>query len=630
MKRDMDIYTRRRLEAVAGLIALGFALLIVRAVDLQWLQADRLAAQAEKQRHRTYTVSAPRGPILDRKGRILAESIKVPSISAIAENIPPSQAGRLARALGMSPARLRKRLAGRRGFVWLARQISPEIADRVMAMHISGVRRETEWRRYYPLGPEAGHVLGFVGVDGKGLEGLERSLDDTLRGQPGSMQTRRDARGNLLPDGTWLRPVRPGAPVQLYLDATIQSTAYAALVEGIHRHGARSGSVVVMRPDDGAVLAMVNWPSFNANNLHGSHPSEWRNRAITDVFEPGSVLKPFAVAAALLSGHWRADSRIFCEHGRFRVANYVIHDDHPEGWLDMAGVLVHSSNIGAAKLALDIGPASLYRVLTSVGFSQRTGIGLGGESPGILPPLSRWGPVETATIAFGQGIAITPLQLATAFSVLASGGTYHQPALVRENGTSPGRQVLPPRISRTIMEMLERATGPEGTGRLAVPSGYRVAGKTGTAQKPGPSGGYAPGKFTAVFAGAVPARHPAVVIAVIIDEPRDSIYGGRVAAPIFRNIAADILPYLGVSPDTTPQLKHPRLNLPVSASAERAGAPTGVVPSLTGMSLREVRRLAMRRDYQLSVHGSGWVHRQHPAAFAPLSAGGRIEVWLND
>ncbi len=630
MKRDADIYTRRRLEAVAGLVALGFALLVIRAVDLQWLQADRLAAQAEKQRHRTFTVSAPRGPILDRTGRILAESIKVPSISAIAEDIPPSQTGRLARALDMSPARLKKRLAGRRGFVWLARQTSPEIADRVMALHIPGVRRETEWRRYYPLGPETGHVLGFVGVDGKGLEGLERSLDDTLQGRPGSMQIRRDARGNLLPDGTWLRPVRPGAPVRLYLDATIQSTAYAALAEGIHRHGARAGSVVVMRPDDGAVLAMVNWPSFNANNFHGSHPSAWRNRAITDVFEPGSVLKPFAVAAALLSGHWRADSRIFCEHGRFRVANYVIHDDHPEGWLDMAGVLVHSSNIGAAKLALDIGPAPLHQVLTSVGFSRRTGIGLGGESPGILPPLSRWGPVETATIAFGQGIAITPLQLATAFSVLATGGTYHRPALIRGNSLPPGRRVLPPHISRTIMGMLERATGPEGTGRLAVPAGYHVAGKTGTAQKPSPNGGYAPGKFTAVFAGAVPARHPAVVIAVVIDEPRDSIYGGRVAAPIFRSIAADILPYLGVSPDTTPRPQLPLLNLPVSASAERAGIPAGTVPSLIGMSLREVRRLAMRRDYQLGVHGSGWVRRQHPAAFTPLAPGGHIEVWLGD
>jgi len=631
MKHTPDMYARRRLEVVAGTVALGFALLIVRAVDLQWLQADRLAAQAEKQRHRQFTVSAPRGAILDRKGRILAESIKVPSISAIAEDIPKTQIPRLARALGMRPATLRKRLVGRRGFVWLARQTSPETAERLLSLRIPGIRRETEWRRYYPLGPETGHILGFVGVDGKGLEGLERSLDDTLRGRPGSMQIRRDARGNLLPDGIWLRRARPGKPVRLYLDATIQSAAYAALAEGVRRHGARAGSVVVMRPDDGAILAMVSWPSFNANNFRNSRPSEWRNRAITDVFEPGSVLKPFAVAAALLSGHWKPTSRIFCENGRFAVANYVIHDDHPEGWLDIAGVLVHSSNIGAAKLALDVGAEPLYRVLTDVGFSRRTGIGLGGESPGILPPLSRWGPVETATIAFGQGIAVTPLQLATAFSVLASGGSYHYPALIQDGSNpTPGRQVLPHHIARTVMTMLERATGPDGTGRLAVPAGYRVAGKTGTAQKPGPNGGYAPGKFTAVFAGAVPARHPAVVIAVVVDEPHDSIYGGRVAAPIFRKIAAGILPYLGVSPHVEPQPHTPWHSLPVSVAAAPETTPAGATPSLLGMSLREVRRIAMRRDYQLRVHGSGWVRRQQPAAFAPLPAGATLEVWLDD
>ena len=629
-----DIYVRRRLEAVTGIVALGLAMLAIRAVDLQWLQADALSMQAEKQRQRQYTVSAPRGPILDRKGRILAESIKVPSISAIASDIPKDQIKALAEALEIGPARLKKKLAGRSGFVWLARQSSPETAERVMALNIPGVRREKEWRRYYPLGPETGHALGFVGIDGNGLEGLELALNDTLVGQPGSMHIRRDARGTLLPGGTWLHTPEPGTPVALYLDATIQSTAYAALADGVRKYNAKAGSVVVMRPADGAILAMANWPSFNANNFRKFRPNEWRNRAITDVFEPGSVLKPFAVAAALDSGRWKKNSLIFCEDGSFVVADYTIHDDHPEGWLDMTGLLAKSSNIGAAKLALDIGAEPLYRVLADVGFRQRTGIGLGGESPGILPPLSRWGPVETATIAFGQGIAVTPLQLATAFSVLANGGKYVQPSLMQSSGApdtvdAEQRQAIPAGIAHTIMKMLEQATGPDGTGGLAVPAGYRVAGKTGTAQKPGPKGGYAKGKFTAVFVGAVPAEHPELVIAVVIDEPQKVIYGGQVAAPVFRRIAASSLPYLGVSPGLT----QPQTNwrpIPVVATSLQKRASEGAVPSLAGMSLRQARRISLRHGYQLHIHGSGWVAKQQPAAFSRMSSNNSIEVWLDE
>ncbi len=635
MKPSNDIYMRRRLEAVSGVIVLGFALLVIRAVDLQWLQAEALSMKAEKQRQRQYTVSAPRGAILDRKGRILAESIKVPSISAIASDIPASRIDELAEALEIGPARLKKRLAGKSGFVWLARQTSPETAERVIALNIPGVRRETEWRRYYPLGPETGHALGFVGVDGRGLEGLELSLDDTLQGQPGRMHIRRDARGILLPGGTWLRPPQAGKSIPLYLDATIQSTVYAALADGVYKYSAKAGSVVVMRPADGAILAMANWPSFNANNFRKFKPEEWRNRAITDVFEPGSVLKPFAVAAALNSGRWKKDSRIYCENGSFKVADYTIHDDHPERWLDMTGLLARSSNIGAAKLALDIGAEPLYRVLADVGFRQRTGIGLSGESPGILPPLSRWGPVETATIAFGQGIAVTPLQLATAFSVLANGGKYVQPRLVQPSGNGetdnlPQRQVLPAHIAKTVMEMLKHATGTDGTGSLAVPAGYQVAGKTGTAQKPSPDGGYAEDKFTAVFAGAVPADQPELVIVVVIDEPQKVIYGGRVAAPIFRKIAARTLPYLGISPGLKRQWQKNWKALPLVVAPRQKAAPEGMVPSLAGKSLRQVRRISTQYGYQLHVHGSGWVSRQRPAAFAQLPADGRIEVWLDE
>ncbi len=627
MKVGRDVFVRRRIEVVTGLLTLAFALLAIRAVDLQWLQAGQLQQLAEKQRQREFSIPAPRGPIMDIHGRVLAESIQVPSISAMANEVPRDRIRALAKALGIRKSRLAKRLHGRRGFVWLARQMKPGTARRVMALNIPGVRQEMEWRRFNPLGPATGHLLGFVGVDGIGLEGLEHSLDTKLSGLPGRMRVRRDARGVSLPGGTWLTKPRMGQKVSLYLDATIQSLAYAALAEGIRTQRAKSGSVVVMRPGDGAVLAMVNWPGFNPNDFHRYRPSQWRNRAVTDMFEPGSVLKPFAVAAALETGRWRKQSRIFCENGHFRVANYVIHDDHSEGWLDMTGILARSSNICAAKLALDIGPQRLHRILEKVGLGRRTGVGLSGESPGILPPAERWGPVETATIAFGQGVAVTPLQLATAFSVLANGGLHVSPKIIRGHAYAKSYRAMPEKIARTVLRMLVHAASPEGTGALAVPAGYRVAGKTGTAQKPDGHGGYAKGDFTAVFAGAVPADDPKLVIAVMLNDPRRSIYGGKAAAPVFRHIAAAALPYLGILPRRS---AHDWRSLPVIAGEASAPAMGDGLPSLYGRSLRQVRQLASASGYQLRVHGSGWVVRQKPVALSHMDTGAMLEVWLND
>jgi len=626
-KKCSDIYIRRRIEAVTGLMILGFALLAIRAVDLQWFQASHLQQLAERQRQREFSMSAPRGSILDVHGRVLAKSLHVPSISAIANEVPHERMTDLAKALGMRLSRLRQRLHRHRGFVWLARQISPDKAKLVMALHIPGVRQEMEWRRYNPLGPATGHLLGFVGVDGSGLEGLEYSMNAQLTGLPGRMQVQRDARGVSLPGGVWLTRPRMGQQVSLYLDATIQSMAYAALAEGIRIQDAKGGSVVVMRPGDGAVLAMVSWPGFNPNDFHRYHPGQWRNRAITDAFEPGSVLKPFTIAAALETGRWQKQSRIFCENGHFRVADYVIHDVHPEGWLNITSVLAKSSNICAAKLALDTGPRRLYRLLKKVGLGSRTGIGLNGESAGILLPAGRWGPVETATIAFGQGIAVTSLQLATAFSVLANGGMHVSPRLIQGQTYHAPYRVMPEKIAHTLMRMLVHAASPEGTGALAVPAGYRVAGKTGTAQIPGKHGGYAKGKYTAVFAGAVPADDPKLVIAVMVDEPQKSIYGGRVAAPIFRHIAATTLPYLGISPRRSTPDWHRML---VAGNEPSGAVIAGALPSLYGQSLRGVRKLAAVAGYQLHVHGSGWVVRQKPVALSHMEPGAALEVWLND
>jgi cell division protein FtsI (penicillin-binding protein 3) len=621
-----QVFVRRRIEAVAGLLALGIALLAIRAVDLQWLQAEHFTDLAEKQHYRQYKALAPRGAITDIKGRTLAESIEIPSIAAIAGEIPAGRIKDLAAALHISEKGLRKKLHRRKGFVWLARQVSPAMAKAVMALGIAGVRQETEWRRYHPLGPETGHLLGFVGIDGHGLEGVELAWDERMVGEAGIRQVRRDARGRSLPGGIWLRDPNPGKAISLTVDATIQSIAYAALAEGVRSQQAKGGSVVIMRPQDGAILAMANWPGYNPNNFRHYRPGQWRNRAITDVFEPGSTMKPFTIAAALESGRWQADSKVFCEEGSMQVANYTIHDDHEAGWLDLTGILVKSSNIGAAKLALDIGAKPLYGLLEKVGFGRRSQLGLGGESPGIMPLGRRWGPVETANIAFGQGVAVTPLQLAAAFSVLANGGVYVRPRLLagKGSGMRPGpERVMPASIARQVLTMLEYATGADGTGSKAVPAGYRIAGKTGTAQKPDARGRYGKDRFTAVFAGIAPVEEPKMVIVVVVDEPQKSIYGGQVAAPIFRKIAQSALPYLG----ETAQIEDATAwrSMPVVASGGRLRGDT-----LLGLSMREVRRFAAQRGLRLTVHGSGWVSRHSPASISGLNHGDKLEAWLHD
>lgn len=307
-----------------------------------------------------------------------------------------------------------------------------------------------------------------------------------------------------------------------------------------------------------------------------------------------------------------------------QVADHVIHDDHPEGWLDIPNLLAKSSNIGAAKLALDIGPSKLYDLLGEAGFGQRTHIGISGESPGIVPPLERWGPVETANIAFGQGIAVTPLQLATAFSILANGGELVRPHILADEPADEVRQVIPAAITHQILGMLEYATSADGTGSLAVPVGYRIGGKTGTAQKVDKNGEYTKDRFTAVFAGVAPIDHPKIVMVVVVDEPQESIYGGQVAAPIFRKIAENILPYLGVSP----QIENDKVWRATPIAADAGQLPAS--GSLAGLSLREVRRIAADHGLQLTVHGSGWVVRQSPASINPLREGDRVEVWLHD
>ncbi|MDQ6963199.1 MAG: penicillin-binding transpeptidase domain-containing protein [Mariprofundaceae bacterium] len=628
-----DIYIRRRLEIVIALALLFFVLIIIRTIDLQWWQAEHLQQKVSKQQDFQFSTSVPRAPILDTNGQILSESVQVPSIAAIASEVPQNKWFALANALGISLEALTKKLTNKRGFVWLARKTTPKVANAVMQLKIKGIRQEHEWRRYQPLGAASGHVIGFVGMDGAGLEGLERTLNKQLQPEQGRMQIHHDARGNALPKSQWIKKPSLQKPVSLHIDSHIQTIAYAALVEGIRKFGAKAGSVVILRPQHGEIISMVNWPSYNPNDFSNHQPQQWRNRAITDVFEPGSVIKPFSIAAALTTGEWTMKSTVFCENGYFMVGRHAIHDDHPEQWLDLSGLISRSSNIGTAKVALDIGSIRLYETLVDVGLTKKSGLALGGESSGIIPPIERWGDVETANISFGQGIAITPLQLASAFSVLANGGFYITPRLVKDHKPINRLRVLDEQVTLDVMSMLEKATSRAGTGFRAVPKGYSVAGKTGTAQKASPQGGYAKGKYTAVFVGAVPAKKPELIIAVIIDEPVKNIYGGTVAAPVFRNIAQIALPYLGVLPDKKSKktlakskwLKQTATKTTFENTIER-----GIMPTLFGQSLREVRHMLENSQHPLHANGSGWVIRQYPPALSPLTQNTPIEIWLDE
>jgi len=545
---ESRLLLRRRLDLFAGFILLLLLILVVRAVDLMYFQGDRLAKIAEKQSLRSSTFVPPRGSIVDLNNHTLAESIEVYSVYAIASSVKRKETKELAKITGTSERIINKNLAKHKGFVWLIRDVSPEVSRKVSHAHFQGIGVEKEWKRYQPHGRVTGNLIGFVNRDGKGVEGLEYGRNKHLSGVPGKKIFHRDARGHVLPGLEWEERPMPGADLKLSIDLTVQSIAFEAVKKAVKAARAKAGSAVVLRPSDGAILAISTYPSFDPNALHRTDPSSWRNRPVLDVMEPGSTMKPFTMSAALQSGKFTKDSALYCENGSYRIANRVIHDDHPAKYLTMTGIIQKSSNICSAKIAQAIGAPYLHSVLTSIGFGSKTGSAIPGESPGIVNPVSKWGPVELATIAFGQGIAVTPLQLASAYSVLANGGVLKRPYIFAEEDRSKPKRIFDQKIAFQVRDMLLAATKYGGTGTAAVPPGYLVAGKTGTAQKPSPRGGYS-NRYIGVFAGYVPANDPQLVIVVMIDEPRSSHYGGVVAAPAFKEIASSVLPYYGVIPD---------------------------------------------------------------------------------
>ncbi|MDX1610486.1 MAG: penicillin-binding transpeptidase domain-containing protein [Halofilum sp. (in: g-proteobacteria)] len=558
MKRTQpqSIARGRRLLVVVA-CALAGLLLAGRAVELQVLNREFLRGQADVRHVRTVPVPAHRGMILDRNGEPLAISTPVWSIwadpGALGE--APGRWGNLAAALGMSRQRLAERLQAARGreFVWLQRHLTPGDAERVLALDVPGVGKRREYRRYYPTGEVSGQVLGFTGIDDRGQEGLELAFDDWLSGRPGRKRVVQDRLGRVIEDLELLRPAEHGRDLRVTLDRRLQYLAYRELKAAVQRHGARAGSLVMLDVHSGEVLAMVNQPAFNPNDTSERSGELVRNRAVTDVFEPGSTMKALTIAAALDSGRYRPGTPVFDAPATLRVAGHVIRDPRELGTLDVAGVIRKSSNVGASKIALSLEPRRLWETFARFGLGTTTGSGFPGEVGGRLPSVADWGPVEQATIAYGYGISVTPLQLARAYAAIAADGMlppvrFRRPG-VGEDASGQRMRATQPASAGQIGAMLESVVSAGGTGGRAAVAGYRVAGKTGTAHKVS-AGGYAEDRYRAVFAGFAPASEPRIATVVLIDEPQGrEYYGGQVAAPVFARVVAGALRLLDIQPD---------------------------------------------------------------------------------
>ncbi|WJW75014.1 penicillin-binding transpeptidase domain-containing protein [Thiohalobacter sp. IOR34] len=543
----------RRRWLLLGAFALAFGVLAWRALDLQIIHQGFLQDQGDARHLRVVSLPAHRGMILDRNGEPLAVSTPVDSVWANPQLLVPARdyLPPLARLLGLDVDRLQRLLAARadREFVYLRRHVTPTVAAQVRALDAPGVSLQREYHRYYPDGEVNAHLLGFTDIDDAGQEGLELAYDDWLRGTPGAKRVLRDGRQHVIEDVERLRAPRPGKDLRLSIDRRIQYLAYRELKAAVRRHRARSGSVVVLDVRSGEVLAMVNQPSFNPNNRRHLKPAQIRNRALTDVFEPGSTMKPFTIAVALASGRYRPDTPVDTRPGLFQVGVNTVRDVHNYGRLDVTGVIRKSSNVGAAKIALSLPRERLWQLYSDLGFGQLTASGFPGEASGLLAHHRRWHDIEQATMAFGYGLSVTPLQLAKAYAVLAADGWQRPVSLLRVEQAPAGRRLLPASVARQVRAMLEEAVGPEGTGQAARVQGYRVAGKTGTVHK-ATAGGYAEHRYYAVFAGLAPASRPRLVTVVMINEPSNGdYYGGKVAAPVFSRVMAGALRLLNVPPD---------------------------------------------------------------------------------
>lgn len=590
MNRNVPLIHPARLGLVLGTLAAVMLVLAWRALDLQVLNRDFLQDQGDARHLRTLEMPAHRGMITDRNGEPLAVSTPVDSVWANPRELV-RQRGRwheLARLLGMDAAALGEWVMRRadREFIYLKRHVTPALAQRVMALGIPGVSLQREYRRYYPEGEVAAHVVGFTDIDDNGQEGMELAYDDWLRGTSGAKWVLKDRLGQVVEDVAGISKPEPGRDLALSIDRRLQYLAYRELKAAVHLHRARAGSIVILDARTGEVLAMVNQPSYNPNNRQSMRSGLFRNRAVTDVLEPGSTVKPFTIAAALEAGTYRPDSAIDTSPGYYRVGGSTIRDVANYGAIDVATVIQKSSNVGASKIALSLPPERMWRVFAGVGFGALTGCGFPGEASGILTDYRRWHDIERATLSFGYGLSVTPLQLALAYSVLADKGRIKPVSFVPVSAPVERQRVISAASAAEVLRMMEAVVTPQGTGGRARVPGYRVAGKTGTVQKVDAQG-YSEERYLALFAGIAPAGDPRLVAVVVIDEPRDGeYYGGRVAAPVFAKVMSGALRLLGVPPDALPP--HQRRAQAPAGDRGRYGLALGAAAADHAAAAREV------------------------------------------
>ena len=552
--------TARRFTGRVTLIAVFFGLLasslIARAVHLQVFNKDFLNHQADARHLRVEKISAHRGTITDRNGEPLAISTPVDSIWANPKELAPAvdDVPQLARVLGVDSQQLIRRITRSmdKEFLYLKRRLSPEKAQEVLALKLPGINVQREYRRYYPAGEVAGHLIGLTNIDDDGQEGLELAFNHWLAGEMGAKRVLKDRNGRSVENVESIRPPHHGKELRTSIDLRIQYVAYRTLKAAIQTHSAESGSIVVLDVQTGEVLAIVNQPTYNPNDRSQFSAERYRNRAITDIFEPGSSIKPLVVAAALESGEYRPSSVIDTAPGYVVVGPKTIEDSRNLGRISLTTILARSSNVGATKLAMSLQADQLWNTMTYFGLGSLTASGFPGESAGLLTHFSHWRPISQATLAYGYGLSVTPLQLAQAYGVLGNNGQLRPISLVALDQPAEGDQIISRESANSVRRMLEEVVRPGGTGKGAAVTGYRIAGKTGTSWKFA-AGGYSKDKYISVFAGLAPASNPRLAAVVVIDEPAGELYyGGDVAAPVFADVMSESLRLLAVPPDALP------------------------------------------------------------------------------
>ncbi|SDW26887.1 cell division protein FtsI (penicillin-binding protein 3) [Lysobacter enzymogenes] len=619
--RNLQFNLRNRLMLVGGALGLCAVALVGRALDLQVISNDFYRQQGDARSLREIPIPTSRGMITDRNGEPLAVSTPVESVWANPKELAKNteRLPELAKALGVAQDELARKLAQRAGkeFMYLKRRINPDEARRILALKVPGVFSQREFRRFYPQGEAMAHVLGYTNIDDRGQEGLELAFDHELRGKPGTKRVIRDGAGNIVENVDLVRSAEPGKDITLTLDRRIQYLTYRELRRALNDTGASSASAVVLDIETGEVLAMANLPTYNPNLPGGTSRDTHRNRAVTDVVEPGSTMKPVTVAAALSKGTVTPQTLVNTTPGWMPNGRYRITDTHNNGVLTVTGVITKSSNVGAAKLALPLPNDYYYGFVHNFGYGSKPGSGFPGESSGLLAPPQRWSGTTKATMSYGYGLSATPLQIAMVYAAMANGGKLIAPTFVKGQ-RNEGKQVLEPVVAGEVMRMMQTVTEPGGTAKQAAILGYHVAGKTGTTRKFSATGGYSK-KYVSLFAGVVPVEKPRFSMVVVVSEPdptKKGYYGGSVSGPVFRNVMDGALRLMDVAPDDIETWLAVQAAAEAKRQKQSGGKPAGpVVPAATRAAAAAPKPAARPLNAAPIAAGS-------PAAVAQASAHG--------